>query len=175
MPESVSHKCSKISKSRWFGFFDTLNQFIAVWHIRLLIYVYLSMHLRYSKNLEDLNLMKAILPKVKPDEDVPKAPTKEEAPELMRLRRSCENTLHLATLVLGDPGVFTVCQFISAILQPMRDLHSWQSRTMKTCQQCGEVYHAASLDTFFQYLTQLVVVLKIGDAFAAGGCWGPWK
>ena len=27
LPESVSHKCSKISQSRWFDFFDTLNQF----------------------------------------------------------------------------------------------------------------------------------------------------
>lgn len=85
--------------------------------------------------------------------------TSSETEEVRRLRQSCRNTLELRTMVLMDPFMHTLCRVIMAVMEPLRQWQSSQSKELRYCNEVCWWYMNQSLGDGWDCLCALMRLL----------------
>jgi len=154
IPDAFQQKMQKVSMSRWFGWVDSAQSMLQVWHRRLLVYLYISMAEGWVQHSAASDFIKVVKVSKQPAEceQVEDAlPTARDLPELQKLRLQCKNSLQLTTTMLMDPDLR---QLVHAIVLALGPFKAWHSRQLKALKSVGgsarfymEEAHGASMDS----------------------------
>lgn len=130
---------SKVSMTRWFGFLDSARQFAPTWHRRLLLQIFLCISTGKTDAAAN-TFSKRSLPPRSADGD--RASTGKDSDDIRRVRSACKNTLEFSTLVLADEQMLLTCKVIMAVLSPMREWQTQQSKALRSCAEVCDWYMA---------------------------------
>jgi len=158
IPECVQHTTTKVASSRWFGVFDSLERFLPMWSRRLLILQYIGTELGIwsADPLKDV-IAQVTVPARSADEDVAKASTAAESVDLTKIRKACNNTLHLCCLVLGDRDIQQLCLGVAHLVRPVRAEFQWQHKTMRSTPEVAGAFLAYTRGRSRQSLEEAVL------------------
>lgn len=145
LPEHFSSMHPKVSMTRWFGFVDTARAFLPKWHRRLLLQMLLCIETGVFNGDKQSDALGAVSFGGAASSSGERISTARESEEVKKLRLACKNTLELSTLVLGDAHLHRTCMLICAVLEPMREWQSQQSRALRSCPEVLAWYKQAAL------------------------------
>lgn len=131
---SVGRKMpDKVALSRWFGFVDSAEAYLGVWHRKLVGCLYLSITLGlFSDQGQPGNVLASSALAPSRSEDVAKQRTSVEVEAIQRLRKACKHTLYLVTLLLADDVVHRAVRTIVYCLGPLRAWHGVRSKLLRS-------------------------------------------
>jgi len=114
------HKAQRVAISRWFGWCDAMQEWLQLWHSKLLAYLHICLGEGWMKGspLEKGTRLQAAKPA--DGEDQEKLATAADPAELQKLRKQCKNTMHLATSVLMDSDLKRMVSMMLALTSPVR-------------------------------------------------------
>lgn len=132
LPEHFSRMQPKISMTRWFGFVDAAREFLPKWHRRLLVQMMLCLQTGVFQSDKASDSLAAVSLPSEASSSGERVSTSRESEEIRKLRLACRNTLELITLVPGDAHLHRTCKLICAVLEPMREWDTQQSRMLRS-------------------------------------------
>ena len=124
----LSKKTDRVGLTRWFGYFFSMERFLA-WRSRrlyIVLYICLSLGLFSKQKLAELSKYHQAAPTAV-GEDIPKSTTGQDRAEVQRLRSSCKNSMSFSALVLSNHSLWRMNAILVAIAKPVREYHSQQN------------------------------------------------
>lgn len=120
IPEAFATKLPKLSRSRWFGIFDSVDELHSIWHSRLLVLLFICLSEGWVQNskLKTAKLQAKMNNAFASDMD--KEPTGKESEEIRVLKRSCQNNLHFCATLLGDIDHQRILRGLVTVAGPIR-------------------------------------------------------
>lgn len=119
IPEALKRMSTKVSQNRWFGIFQSVEEFLPWWSRRYVVLAYLGLQEGLYR-ATGMPIMTKMCLKDRNNEDAPQASTRHEGLDIQKLRRACHNTLHLACVFLGDPEIRDTIRGICHLVRPLR-------------------------------------------------------
>jgi hypothetical protein len=144
MQDSFRVKCATVVTSRWFQLLQRLDASKPLWHMKLVIFIYLrlcsGMDIQGGQQtmLRDERL--AVNPQA-PGEDEAKLSTKSDNNDIRAIiKQGCTNGLHFCVNVLGDLEMFHMVSGLLEIMRPLSEMHSEQSHKLRDTVGCCDWY-----------------------------------
>lgn len=155
--ECFARMSIKAAMCRWFGIVDSGHSYLRTWHTRLLMHLFLlaqlgllsaSLKVRFGMAINSGKDLKA--------GDIAKGTTSKDSDSVRQLRVKCRNSLELVTMILLDPMMYQSLTIILAVLGPVREWHSEQSKRLRSSQEVLTWYTEQSMGKGFEVLRKLV-------------------
>jgi len=160
LPEHFATLHPKVSMTRWFGFVDTAHRFLQTWHRRLLLQLYLCIQTGVFSGAHAQKMLERIQVTELAEENTEKVSTSRESDDVRELRLACKNTLELATMVLGDTHLYSLCRVICYALEPLRCYQTLQSKALRACDEVAGWYLCQAQGQGWANLCQTVRLLS---------------
>ena len=132
MPLAVTKKTCKVATTRWFQYVVSVAVFMRTRVRRLLLSLFVSLQLGMFRHGRAADMVKVQVAATKDGEDIPKASTSVDQPEVQAMRRACANTFCFTTSMLADGHIWRLNRIITELLQPLQQWHSEQNRTNRS-------------------------------------------
>lgn len=171
-----SKRQPRVSTVRWFDVIDAMREWKKIWHSRLVILYFLCICLGHVQTGERIDMLKTSLANATTgmfSDAAEKTSTKKDCEHLAKLRKLCQNTMHMAFVVLHDADMFALTVLISSAMQPLRDFQTLQITTVKSPDECLEFYTKLACGEMFKHCKETLAVLSDLDVLEAAGLWIP--
>ena len=142
LPDAVARKFPKVGMSRWFQFFDSMEQYLRVWSQRQLIYQFVCLQLDMWKG-GSVRALKLPLAKGV-EEELEKTATCDDREAVRKLRKSCANTLQFVTCLLADLFFWALNKGMCLIVQPLRAWYGKGNKRNRSASESLEHFMAMS-------------------------------
>ena len=167
VPLAVSRKTNKVATTRWFQYVVSVSVFMRTRVRRLLLSLFVSLQLGLFKHGRASDMVKVKVPSDKSGEDIPKATTGMDQPEVQSMRRACSNTFSFTTSLLADGHIWKLNRIIAEVLSPLQHWHSSQNRGNRSPVESLRWWCEMASGQGFTHINETVSKMQDRDLFKA--------
>jgi hypothetical protein len=174
--EAFRVKMQKVAMTRWFGWVSSARQMLALWHRRLLTYMYISLAQGWIQLGAAADFCKMAAPTrvaQAADADPVELPTARDLAELEQLRKKCKNSLQMSSTMLADPEVRRLVQGVVLVFAPCEAWQSEQLRALQSVSGAATHYMNEANGASLLCLRGLAGLFSAIDFWQEVGCWAP--
>eukprot|EP00971_Amphidinium_carterae_P352420 6492586-Amphidinium_carterae.1 len=164
--EALQRKNDKVGMTRWFGYFESMQSFMAIRSRRLYVVLYIAMTMGMFTNTKLSELAKFHhAPPCAPGEDIPKSTTGQDRQEVQKLRASCKNTLAFSAHVLSNHSIWRVNAVLLAIVAPVKEHHRHQNKVNRSSAESLNHWISMASGCVYDEVNKIIQQLSSKDLF----------